>query len=400
MTTQPESAAVIGGGIVGLAVARELSRRHDGLAVTVFEKEERVATHQSGHNSGVVHAGVYYRPGSLKAQLCRRGAGMLREFCTEHGVIYRELGKLIVASSDDELPGLAEIERRSAANLVPDVTRLGPADMADVEPYVRGVAALYSPHTAAVDYVGVCAAMVRDIKARGGTVLTNTEVTGVVESADAVEVWTGRTRRSFDTVVACAGLQSDRVARMAGQSGDLRIVPFRGEYYALAAKASERVRGMIYPVPDARYPFLGVHLTRDVHDGVHVGPNAVLALAYEGYLRRTISPADLRRILTWPGMWRLAARHWRAGLLELASSLSTRRYAALVRRYVAEIEVDDLVPASAGVRAQALTRRGDLVDDFVLQRSGRVLLVRNAPSPAATSSLAIAEHIVTAAALS
>ncbi len=399
MKTQPESVAVVGGGIVGLAVARELALRHDGIAVTVFEKEDRVAAHQSGHNSGVVHAGVYYRPGSLKAQLCRRGAGMLREFCAEHGVKYRELGKLIVASSDDEVPALAEIERRSAANLVPDVTRLGPAEMVDVEPFVRGVAALYSPHTAAVDYVGVCAAMARDIEAHGGTVLTGTEVTGVAESTDAVEVWTGLTRRSFDTVVACAGLQSDRVARMAGESGDLRIVPFRGEYYALSPKASDRVRGMIYPVPDARYPFLGVHLTRDVHDGVHVGPNAVLALAYEGYLRRTISPADLRRILTWPGMWRLAARHWRAGLLELASSLSTRRYAALVRRYVPEIEVDDLVPASAGVRAQALTRRGDLVDDFVLQRSGRVLLVRNAPSPAATSSLAIAEHIVTAGAL-
>ncbi len=396
---QPESVAVIGGGIVGLAVARELLHRNEGLAVTVFEKEDRVAAHQSGHNSGVVHAGLYYRPGSLKAELCRRGAGMLREFCAEHQIKYRELGKLVVASSDDELPALAEIERRSAANLVPDVARLGPAEMADVEPYVRGVAALYSPHTAAVDYVGVCAALVRDIESRGGTVLTGTEVTGVVESTDTVEVHTGRTRRSFGAVVACAGLHSDRVARMAGQSGDLRIVPFRGEYYALSPKASDRVRGMIYPVPDARYPFLGVHLTRDVHDGVHVGPNAVLALAYEGYLRRTIRPADLRRILTWPGMWRLAAQHWRAGLLELASSLSTRRYATLVRRYVPAIEVDDLQPAPAGVRAQALTRRGDLVDDFVLQRSGRILLVRNAPSPAATSSLAIAEHIVKAGAL-
>ena len=398
MKAQPKSVAVIGGGIVGLAVARELSQRHDGLAVTVFEKEERVAAHQSGHNSGVVHAGVYYRPGSLKAQLCRRGAGMLRDFCAEHQVKYRELGKLIVASSDDELPALAEIQRRSAANLVPDVTRLGPAEMADVEPFVRGVAALYSPHTAAVDYPGVCAALARDIEARGGTLLTGTEVTGVVDSPDAVDVCAGRTRRSFGAVIACAGLQSDRVARMAGQSGDLRIVPFRGEYYALSPKASDRVRGMIYPVPDARYPFLGVHLTRDVHDGVHVGPNAVLAWAYEGSLRRKINPADLRRILPWRGMGRRAAKHGRAGLLEWASSLPPRRYATLVRRYVPEIEVDDLLPAPAGVRAQALTRRGDLVDDFVLARSGRILLVRNAPSPAATSSLAIAEHIVAAGA--
>lgn len=396
---QPGSVAVVGGGIIGLAVARELLQRHEGRPVTVFEKEDRVAAHQSGHNSGVVHAGVYYRPGSLKATLCRRGAGMLREFCAEHGVAYRELGKLIVASSDDELPALAEIERRSAANLVPDVVRLGRAEMSDVEPFVRGVAALHSPHTAAVDYVGMCSALVADIERRGGTVLTGTEVTGLVDSSDGVEVRLGSARQSFGSVVACAGLHSDRLARMVGQSGDLRIVPFRGEYYALSKRASARVRGMIYPVPDARYPFLGVHLTRDVHDGVHVGPNAVLALAYEGYLRRTVSPADLRRILAWPGMWWLAARHWQHGLKELASSLSTRRYASLVRRYVPEIEVDDLLPTAAGVRAQALDRRGDLVDDFALQQAGRVLLVRNAPSPAATSSLAIAEHIVTAGAL-
>jgi L-2-hydroxyglutarate oxidase len=394
--TAPSSVAVLGGGIVGLAVARELGRRYPGLSVTVVEKESRLAVHQSGHNSGVVHAGVYYRPGSLKARLCRRGGGLLREFCQEHDLPYRELGKLIVATSDAELSGLADIEERSHQNGVPDIVRLGQREITEVEPFALGVAALHSPRTAAVDYVGVCQALARDVECAGGEIRLDQEVTGIADSSDGVSVVSGGRPRRFDRLVVCAGLHGDRIARSLDRSADLRIVPFRGEYYALRPEARHRVRGMIYPVPDPRYPFLGVHLTRGVDDEVHVGPNAVLALALEGYRRSDVDLGDLGRIASWPGTWRLAAQHWRYGIGELASSLSTRRYLAEVRKYLPTLELADLRPSGAGVRAQAVDRSGQLVDDFVLQDAGSVFLVRNAPSPAATSSLAIAEHVVSA----
>ena len=397
-----ERIGVVGAGLVGLAVAREVLLRRPGAQVTVFEKEDRVAAHQSGHNSNVLHAGLYYRPGSLKAVLCRRGGAMLREFCAEHGVALRELGKVVVATTPAELSALDEIETRARANGVPGLRRLDRPGLREVEPRVQALGGLHSPHTAAVDYPGVAAALARDVTARGGEVLLGTGVdavtagTGTPGTAGAVGVRSGEREWWLDRLVVCAGLQADRFAEAVRAAGDLRIVPFRGEYYELRPQARDLVRGMVYPVPDPRYPFLGVHLTRDLAGGVHVGPNAVLALALEGYRRRDVSGRDLRRVATWPGAWRLARRHWRAGASELAGSLSVRAYLQRARAYLPELTAADLVPAGAGVRAQAVRRDGTLVDDFELQTAGPVTLVRNAPSPAATSCLAIAERIVAA----
>jgi L-2-hydroxyglutarate oxidase len=389
-----KSVGVVGAGIVGLAVARELTLRFPGVAVTVFEKEDHVAAHQSGHNSGVVHAGVYYRPGSLKAQLCRRGVAMTREFCQEHAVAYREFGKLIVATSAKELPGLADIEDRATRNQVPGIRRVQRDEIAEIEPWIRGAAALYSPHTAAADYVGMCAALARTVGAAGGKVLLATPVTSVRETASGVGLRSAAGPFEFDYVIVCAGLNGDSFAESLGRAGDLRIIPFRGEYYQLAPQARDRVRGMVYPVPDPRYPFLGVHLTRHIDDTVHVGPNAVLALALEGYRWSDVKLSDLARMASWPGTWQLARRHWRSGIKELAGSLSKRRYLAQVRAYLPDLQLSDLRRSTSGVRAQAVRRDGSLDDDFVLQADGRILLVRNAPSPAATASLAIAEHVV------
>jgi (S)-2-hydroxyglutarate dehydrogenase len=396
MTRSARGAAVIGGGIVGLAVARELTIRYPGLPVTVFEKEDRVAAHQSGHNSGVVHAGLYYPPGSLKARLCVRGGSLLREFCRQHDVRLRELGKLVVASCPAELGGLAEIERRARANGVPGIRRVTRTEITEIEPCVRGVAALHSPHTASVDFTGMCQALVREITSAGGTIRLGTPVRSLSEGAFGATVRSDAGAWTFDQLIVCAGLTGDSLAAQVGGLAGMRIIPFRGEYYELRPAARHRVKGMVYPVPDPRYPFLGVHLTRDVDDGVHVGPNAVLALALEGYRWRDVRLRDLRDIGSWPGTWRLIRRHWRNGVREMADSLVKRRYLAHVRTYLPQMQPADLVRSAAGVRAQAVRRDGGLVDDFVLQPAGRVMLVRNAPSPAATSSLAIAEHIVSA----
>ena len=393
-STAPARVGVVGAGIVGLAVAREITRRLPGATVTVLEKESRVAAHQTGRNSGVVHAGLYYQPGSLKATLCRRGVPLLREFCTEHDVPYRELGKLVVALDASELGALDEIERRARGNGVPDLVRLDAVGLREIEPHVAGVAALHSPRTAVVDYVAVCTALVAEVTAAGGTVELSAPVTELEDDGRGVRVVAGGRTYRFDQVVACAGLSSDAMARMAGGPDDLRIIPFRGEYFALSPGKAALVRGLVYPVPDPRYPFLGVHLTRGVDDAVHVGPNAVLALAREGYRRRDVSLADLRDIAAWPGAWRLAGAHWRSGLEEMAGSASRRVYARRVRRYLPQVEPGDMTPIPAGVRAQAVDRTGALVDDFALVQQGRILVLRNAPSPAATSSLAIAEHLV------
>jgi L-2-hydroxyglutarate oxidase LhgO len=396
MTMSAKTAAVIGGGIVGLAVARELTMRFPGIAVTVFEKEDHVAAHQSGHNSGVLHAGIYYAPGSLKARLCVRGGSLLREFCQEHEIRVREFGKLVVASSDAELTGLAEIERRATANGVPGLRRVTRGEIGQIEPYVLGAGALYSPHTASVDFVGMCHALAEEVTAAGGTIKLGTRVRSVSEGAFGARVGSDSGEWTFDQLIVCAGLTGDSLAAQLGGVGDQRIIPFRGEYYELRPAVRNRVKGMVYPVPDPRYPFLGVHLTRDVDDGVHVGPNAVFALALEGYRWRDVSLGDVRDILRWPGTLPLVRQHWRYGLTEMTDSLIKRRYVANVRRYLPEMQSADMVRSTAGVRAQAVRRDGSLVDDFVLQSTDRVMLVRNAPSPAATSSLAIAEHIVSA----
>lgn len=396
MTTSARTAAVIGGGIVGLAVARELTNRFPGIGVTVFEKEDHVAAHQSGHNSGVVHAGIYYTPGSLKARLCLRGGSLLREFCQEHRIRLQELGKLVVASDDTELGGLAEIERRATENGVPGIRRVAKAEIQQIEPFVRGVGALHSPHTASVDFVAMCHALAGEITAADGTIRLGTRVRSVAEGAFGVRVTSDAGEWTFDQLIVCAGLTGDSLAAQLGGLADMRIVPFRGEYYELRPAARDRVKGMVYPVPDPRYPFLGVHLTRDVDGGVHVGPNAVLALSFEGYRRRDVSLADMRDIARWPGTSRLIRQHWRYGLKEMTDSLVKRRYLANVRRYLPQMQPGDMARSTAGVRAQAVRRDGSLVDDFVLRSTDRVMLVRNAPSPAATSSLAIAEHIVSA----
>ncbi|MGW5262685.1 L-2-hydroxyglutarate oxidase [Microbispora sp. NPDC004025] len=382
---------IVGAGILGLAVARQMARA--GAEVTVLEKEPRVAAHQTGRNSGVVHAGIYYQPGSLKATLCREGAAMLREYCAEHGLPYDEVGKLVVASTRAELPGLRRIAERARENGVPGIAQLDAIGLREVEPYAVGVAAIHSPHTAITDFSAVARRLAADVAEAGGSVRLSRPVRAIRQTTDGVAVAAGPERLTFDRLISCAGLGSDRVADLAGASGDVRIVPFRGEYYRLAGSARDLVSGLIYPVPDPRYPFLGVHLTRRIDGEVLVGPNAVPALALEGYSWRRVSARDLRGILSWPGTRRMAAEHWRTGLREVYGSLAKRAFVSAARRYVPALSSADLVRTEGGVRAQAVSRDGGLLDDFVIDVRGRIVLVRNAPSPAATSSLAIARHI-------
>ncbi|GII65204.1 hydroxyglutarate oxidase [Sphaerisporangium krabiense] len=387
-----ERIGVIGAGILGLAVARELAAR--GATVTVLDKEDRVAAHQTGHNSGVVHAGIYYAPGSLKARLCRTGVALLREYCAEHRIPYEEVGKLVIASSSAERAGLRRIAERARENGVPGIAELDALGLREIEPHAVGVGAVHSPHTAIIDFPAVARRLAEDVKDLGGSVRLGHPVRALRETASGVQVLGGTTKFTFDRLVACAGLGSDAIARMGGHAGDVRIIPFRGEYYKLAGGAKDLVRGLVYPVPDPRYPFLGVHLTRRIDGEVLVGPNAVLALAREGYTWRDVSASDLREILLWPGTRKLAAQHWRTGVSEVYGSLVKNAFLKAARRYVPTLASHDLVRTPGGVRAQAVARDGGLVDDFVVDVHGRVILVRNAPSPGATSSLAIARHIM------
>ncbi len=387
--------AVVGGGIVGTAVARRLLQIRPDATVTLLEKEPDLAQHQTGHNSGVVHAGLYYPPGSLKARLCRRGVGLLRAYCQDKGLPYQECGKVLVALDDRERGRLENIMKRAVANGVPGVRMLDAAQLSNLEPHVRGIGGMHSPETAITDFAAVTHAMADDLVAGGGAVRTSFEVTHLREhGGQAVVSATQGQEEAYDLVVLCAGLQSDRVAALVGHEADPRIVPFRGEYYLLRPDRRHLVRGLVYPVPDPRYPFLGVHLTRRVDGDVMVGPNAVLALAREGYGWSRVSPRDLREAVTWPGFRRFARRHWRTGVNETLGSVSRRRFVAAARRYVPELDAADVMPGPRGVRAQALGRDGALLDDFRITRRGPVLSVRNAPSPAATSSMAIAEYVV------
>jgi (S)-2-hydroxyglutarate dehydrogenase len=389
-----DSIGIIGGGIVGIALARALCARGD--RVTVLEKEARLAQHQTGRNSGVVHAGLYYKPGSLKATLCAAGRRAIREFCEEKGLPYLEVGKLVVAVDDTELRALAEIERRSLENGVPDLARLdGLAELRAIEPHVAGVAAVHSPHTAAVDYASIAEAMAQDVRAAGGVVSLRHEVTGMRLENGRVRVVTPVSEDVFDRVIVCAGLQSDVVARFVGADPSPKILPFRGEYWEMAPERTDLVKGMIYPVPDPRFPFLGVHFTRGVYDNVHVGPNAVPALAREGYGWMRVSAKDTWESLRWPGAPALAKQHWRMGVDEISGSLIKPLYFQKARRFVPELRMSDLTHKSAaGVRAQAWGRGGELLDDFAVDQVGAVTLLRNAPSPAATSSMAIADYVI------
>ena len=388
------SIGIVGGGIVGLAIGRELALRHPAARVVVFEAEDQLGRHQTGHNSGVVHAGIYYKPGSLKAELCTLGRTLLKEYCTERGLPYAECGKLVVAVQESELGRLADLETTAGQNGVPGLRRLDPAGIREIEPFGAGIAALHSPATAITDYVAVARAYAADIEAAGGEIHLSTRVTGVVRRAGATEVTTAAGPFSVDHLVLCAGLQSDRVAGLAGGEDGPRIVPFRGEYLSVTTAKRDLVRGMIYPVPDPRYPFLGVHFTRRVSGELEVGPNAVLALDRDRYGRAAASVRDLRSLASWPGFWRMARAHWRTGVREVASSVSIRAYMRAATRYVPAIGPADVVRAGAGLRAQAVDRDGSLVDDFRISSSDGITAVRNAPSPAATSSLAIARHVV------
>ena len=388
-----EVIGVVGAGIVGLAVARELTARRPGARVVVLEKEDRVAAHQTGHNSGVVHAGIYYPPGSLKARLCTRGGALLREYCAERKLPYQECGKLVVAVDDDDVVRLDALAARAGTNAVPGLRRIGAGEIRDIEPHCTGLAALWSPRTAITDYTAISRSFAADVVAAGGEVRLAAGVTAVTPTRGGLEVTAGGQRLAVDRLIVCAGIRSDQVAALAGDAAEPRIIPFRGEYMRVRPAKQDLVRGLIYPVPDPRYPFLGVHYTRRVDGTVEVGPNAVLATAREGYRRTDLSPRDVAAIAGWPGTWRMAAKHWRTGLREMHGSLSKRAYMRAAQRYVPEIGVADVVRAGSGVRAQALDRDGGLVDDFRIHRLGPVTAVRNAPSPAATSSLAIAEHV-------
>lgn len=393
-----ERVAVVGGGILGVAVAREILQRRPDADVTLFEKEERLAAHQTGRNSGVVHAGLYYEPGSLKAVLCRRGVGLLEDFCDQRGIRRIACGKVLVALDDVERARLDGIKERAQANGVPGVRIIGAEELRELEPHVRGVAALHSPSTSIVNFAEVTQALAADAVADGAKLLLGYEVVGLRASANEVVVTarsaTGFTEAGFDRIVVCGGLQSDRLAELVGDDPDPVIMPFRGEYYALKPERRSLVNGLVYPVPDPRYPFLGVHITPRVDGEVLIGPNAVLALAREGYSWGRISISDVAEVARTPAFWRFARRHWRTGISEMRGSLSKRRFIAAARAYVPELGDDDVVPGVAGVRAQALDPDGGLVDDFRISIRERVVLLRNAPSPAATSSLAIAEHIV------
>jgi L-2-hydroxyglutarate oxidase LhgO len=385
--------AVIGGGIVGVALAERLSR-DPAVHVVVVEKEPELASHQSGHNSGVVHMGVYYPPGSLKARLCRRGSELLKEFCTGQDIAYDEVGKVVVAVDERELPALNRLYERSLQNGVPDVAIIDGGALTAIEPLVRGTAALHSPRSAIVDFPTVTRRLAAAAAERGTDVRLNFPVRSVRQSGESVTLAGPSGQLTVDRVVVCAGLQADRVAHLAGDEPVPAIVPFLGEYYVLAPQLADSVRGLVYPVPDPRYPFLGIHLTRRLDGTVWVGPNALLALAREGYRKSRVDRTDLTDLLRFPGLWRMGRRNWRAGGRELVVASSRALFARAARRYVPTLRAADLTRGPVGVRAQAVDADGVLVDDFRLSRQGRVVSVRNAPSPGATSALALAEHLV------
>jgi L-2-hydroxyglutarate oxidase LhgO len=393
MPARSYDVVVVGAGIVGLASARSLLERRPKIRVAVLEKEDRVAAHQTGHNSGVVHSGIYYRPGSLKARLCREGARRLERFCEQRGIPLRRLGKLIVASTPAELPRLAELERRGRDNGVAGLEALGADQLTAVEPRARGLRALHSPQTAVVDFGRVAQALADELREQGAAVLTSTEVLSIRRAGGGLRLVTAGVELEARGLINCAGLQADRIARMAGERIDLRIVPFRGDYFELRPERADWVRGLIYPVPDPAFPFLGVHLTRTVDGRVEVGPNATLAFAREGYRWSRIDPAELAGIALFPGWWRLLRRYGRTAVRELTRSLSRAAFARAAARLVPELSADDLVRGGSGVRAQAVRNSGELIEDFEIRSGPAALHLLNAPSPAATASLAIGAQV-------
>jgi (S)-2-hydroxyglutarate dehydrogenase len=383
---------IIGAGIVGLATAHNASERFPGRKVVVLEKEDGIARHQTGNNSGVLHSGIYYKPGSLKATNCRQGKQAMEEFCRREGIPFDICGKVIVATSSDELPVLEGIFERGKANGV-RCEMIGRERLLELEPHVNGIAAIHVPEAGIVDYRAVSRRLGEIVAERGGEIRTGAAVRAIRPDGDRFMVETTAGEIGAGYVVNCAGLHSDRVGAMSGSRPDLRIIPFRGEYYDLVSEVHHLCRNLIYPVPDPSFPFLGVHFTRMIGGGVECGPNAVLAFAREGYTRTTVNLRDLAESLTYPGFIRLASRYWRAGAGEMWRSFSKAAFVRALQKLVPEIRAEHLVPAPAGIRAQAIARDGQLVDDFAIEEQGRVINVFNAPSPAATASLNIGRLI-------
>jgi L-2-hydroxyglutarate oxidase len=384
--------AVIGGGIVGMATAMAVKARYD-VELLVLEAEERLAPHQTGHNSGVIHSGLYYRPGSLKALNCVRGREAMYEFCAKYGIPHERCGKLVVATSREEIPRLDELERRGRANGLVGLKRLKGGEIRDIEPHASGIEALWVSETGIVDFVEVTHQFARIVMERGGEVLLGHRVVAVNERSGELIIETTKGEFRARGLINCAGLQSDRVARMCGMVPTTKIVPFRGEYYELVPEKSYLLNGLIYPVPDPRLPFLGVHFTRTIHGVREAGPNAVLALKREGYSKGSFSLRDSAETFFYVGFWRLAVRYWRTGLDELYRSFSKAAFVRALRKLMPEITPADLVPGASGVRAQALGRDGSLIDDFVIMEGPKMVHVLNAPSPAATASISIGETI-------
>jgi len=385
--------AVVGGGILGLAVARELALRHPRASVCVLERESDIATHQTARNSGVIHAGVYYAPGSLKAHLCVEGARELYDYCQARGIASERCGKVIVATNDSELSRLEELWRRANANGVPGIRRLDSASIEDLEPHARGIAGLHSPSTGVCDFAAVARAYAQDLRRAGGLIACGCEVRRVALAGRSLRLGHSRGTTAVAHAVFCAGAWSDRLALSAGADPDPRIIPFRGAYLRLRPERRSLVRALIYPVPDPSLPFLGVHLTRQLGGEVLIGPTALIAGARDAYSLRTVRRRDLLETLTWPGTWRMLSSWWRTGANELRHAALRSAFVRAAARYVPDLRPQDVEPSFAGVRAQALGRDGRLLDDFVFSRTERALHVRNAPSPAATSSLAIARHV-------
>jgi (S)-2-hydroxyglutarate dehydrogenase len=384
---------VVGGGILGMAVARELLQRRPGARLCVLEGEDRIGRHQTGRSSGVIHAGIYYEPGSLKARLCVEGARALYAYCDERGIPYEKSGKLVLAVDESEVGRLDELERRGRANAVPDLRRLGADEIAAVEPHARGVAALHSPQTGVVDFVAVAESYAEDVRRAGGSIHMGARVSGASPGSGRVAIQHGLGTTAASAAVFCAGLWSDRLAVACGAPADPRIVPFRGGYLRLPKTAADLVRANVYPVPEPDLPFLGAHLTRTMAGEVLIGPSALMAPARDAYELHQVRARDLGQTVAWPGTWRLIGRHWRAGLQEIRHATSSSSFVAAAAKLVPELRGVRAETGPAGIRAQALGRDGKLVDDFVVHRTERAIHVRNAPSPAATSSLALARLI-------
>jgi (S)-2-hydroxyglutarate dehydrogenase len=386
---------IIGGGIIGLSTAMQLLRRYPRIGkVAVLEKEAELATHQTGHNSGVIHSGIYYRPGSWKSQFCVGGVKKLIQFCEENEIEYEQCGKVIVATDESELGRLQNLYERGIANGVEGLELVEPERLKEIEPHTFGIKALWSPKTGIIDYVKVASAHAMRFQQAGGGIYTSAPVQKITNSAGSLTIETSRGTLQARHIINCAGLYADKVAEMMGEQTDVRIIPFRGEYYTLRPESQHLVKGLIYPVPDPRFPFLGVHYTRNIHGQVEAGPNAVLALAREGYRKSDVDLVESWEAVTFPGFWKMSMQHWKTGVAEFHRSYSKKVFVHDLQRLLPEIRSEDLSPGGAGVRAQAVSRSGALLDDFSILRGQKAVHVLNAPSPGATSSLAIGEHLV------